>query len=912
MSRAQFEELVDNLSTLLMTVDFGTIDSLNLAHQQIETVIRFLEGNRRHDLTRSSQELLGAIGEATTRQRLTPATRATLTRQLEQLTQHWYDAAKTWQDHASPNPQLLHLSEVADPALLAEFIGNTRLTAVDLDATVDQIRAGSLDAIATLRRSIHTLKGESGMLGLDDLGRLLHATESYLETPAPCSERADQLLRVRDWVLCALTSYENGLLPGEPVQPLVAALTATSTHGDEVASASIPNTLSPRECVEAQHATLNPPSRPEPQPILDNAAPGASPHPNAPSGATNDAPPSLRVTSAPPESMRNSWDEEELELVIEFLHEGKETAGAIDQTLLEIEREGPDPEHVNKLFRAFHTLKGVASFLRLHQIVALTHTTETMLDLVRGGKVAAEAGLLDLVFDATTLLRSLLEAVAQSVGQRTPLAQVDGTRELIQRIEATIRGEVPPGSALPAQTGSRIGEILTDNGAVSKAQLNQALAKQQNTGRKLGEELVSEGAVPAKVVAQALRGQTTAAQQTAKAKDLVKVDLERVDSLVETIGELVIVESMVSNAPEIQSLPMHLRNYLGQFAKITRELQELGMCMRMVPLRTEFQKMARMVRDLTRRSNKQVRIELRGEQTEMDRSMVEQIADPLVHLIRNAVDHGVEPPTDRIAAGKPETATVILSASHEGGSIVIEIHDDGRGIDRERVVAKAVSQGLVAEDATLSDSQVYDLLFMPGFSTAAKVTEISGRGVGMDVVKRNIEAMRGRILTQSVKGRGTSFRLILPLTLAIIDGMVIRSGGDRFIVPTLNIVESLQPSQDMLFSVAGASEHVLVRGQSLPLIRLGNLLEVDNPEQDPTKALAVIVESLHSKVALLVDEVVMKHQVVIKTLGSELGVVDIFAGAAILSNGRVGLILNVDSLVATALSNRRESLTAVA
>jgi two-component system, chemotaxis family, sensor kinase CheA len=905
MSRAQFEELVDDLSALLLTVDFGTPKSLSEAQARVGAVLDLLEKNQRHDLAEPAKKLLATLSAAAGKRQLNAQARTSLSDQLERLTQTWYDAAKTWREPdavATGGAGRLQLSETADPALLAEFIANARLTGDDLETLIDKIRTGSSDATADLRRLIHTLKGESGMLGLDELARLLHATETYLETSATTWARADQLLRVRDWMLDALLAYEKGLLPEDPAQVLIEELTRIEPE-PAAQQASRATSVEPQSPSTGESAAGNG--------SLQQPARGAN---GNPTDAEAKHPPKVVsiAASAPPQIAPVTWDEQDLDLVGEFLHESKEATGAIDQTLLEIEHDGPDAERVNKLFRAFHTLKGVASFLRLDQIVELTHTAETMLDMVRSGKLAAETGVIDLVFDATTLLRSLLAAVETAVTTSTPLAQVSGTRQLVQRIQATIRGERPQGSLLPAAAGSRIGEILVENCAISEVQLDHALKLQKETGRKLGEELIVEGSVQAKVVAQALRGQNNVAAQPGKTKELLKVDLERVDNLVETIGELVIVESMVSNAPEIHSLPVHLRNYLGQFAKITRELQELGMYMRMVPLRSEFQKMARMVRDLTRRSHKQVRIELRGEQTEMDRSMVEQIADPLVHLIRNAVDHGVEPPADRVAQGKPETATIILSATHEGGSIVIEISDDGRGINREAVLAKAISQGLVSDGAILSDSQVYDLLFMPGFSTAAQVTEISGRGVGMDVVKRNIEAIRGRIMTQSAKGRGTSFRLILPLTLAIIDGMVIRCGSERFIVPTLNIVESLQPTREMLFSIAGTHEHVLVRGQSLPLMRLGDLLEVDAPERDPTKSLIIIVESMHSKVALLVDEVVMKHQVVIKTLGNELGVNQFFAGAAILSNGRVGLILNVESLVETALTNRTERVTAVA
>jgi two-component system chemotaxis sensor kinase CheA len=901
MSRAQFEELVDDLAALLMTVDFGNSESLSQAAVSLAKLTTFLNANGRADLVASAAKVLEALRNASAKRQVPPHTKKALISQLDRLTQTLYDTAKTWGTPATGSADCLQLSEAADPAFLAEFIANARLTGDDFEALTGQVRTGDAEATAKIRRMVHTLKGESGMLGLDELSRLLHATESYLENPAASWERADRLLAVRDWMLDALAQYEQGRIAKQSAQNLIDALSQTPDEGrgsptlmaapDTAFPSTAPQTIdeSPAEAPPAPHEV-----------------------PVAPANAVSQSAAAAKAELDAPVSARTAWDDQEVELVAEFLHESKESTGAIDQTLLEIEREGPDAERINRLFRAFHTIKGVASFLKLSQVVELTHTTETMLDMVRSGKLAAATGVIDLVFDATTLLRTLLAAVESALNTGTAVALCDGTQQLIASMQDTIHGDVPTGSVLPAQPGSRLGEILVENAAISEAQLQQALQHQRETGRKLGEELILEGTVPAKVVAQALRGQNNAVTTTAKAKDLVKVDLERVDSLVETIGELVIVESMVSNAPEIRSLPAHLRNYLGQFAKITRELQELGMCMRMVPLRSEFQKMARMVRDLTRRSNKQVRVDLRGEQTEMDRSMVEQIADPLVHLIRNAVDHGVESPSERAQKGKPETATIVLSASHEGGSIVIEISDDGRGINRDAVIAKALAQGLIADGANLSDNQVYELLFAPGFSTAAQVTEISGRGVGMDVVKRNIEAIRGRIITQSSRGRGTTFRLVLPLTLAIIDGMVIRCGLERFIVPTLNIIESLQPSPEMLFSVTGTHEHILVRGSSLPLIRLGNLLDVDAPERDPTKAIVIIVESMHSKVALLVDEVVMKHQVVIKTLGNELGVNQIFAGAAIMSNGRVGLILNVESLVEMALTNGSDNFTKVA
>jgi two-component system chemotaxis sensor kinase CheA len=383
-----------------------------------------------------------------------------------------------------------------------------------------------------------------------------------------------------------------------------------------------------------------------------------------------------------------------------------------------------------------------------------------------------------------------------------------------------------------------------------------------------------------------------------KLRETVKVDLDRVDSIVEMIGELIIVESMVVNVPEIAALPsLRVRNYLSQLTKISRDLQNIAMRMRMVPVQGVFQKMARMVRDLSRKTGKNVVLVQSGESAEMDRSMVERIEDPLVHMIRNSVDHGIEPHVDdRTSTGKTAQATIKLSAFHEGGSIVIEIADDGRGLNREAILKKARAQGLVREGENPSDAEVWGLIFLPGFSTAKEVTEISGRGVGMDVVKRNIESMRGRVTVTSTPGKGTTFRLILPLTLAIIEGMLVACGSERYIVPSLSIVESLKPTESMVHAFADRGELVNVRGEMLPLVRLQRLLGVGGEERAATEALIVVVETMGRRVGLLVDDVITQQQVVIKPLGEGLGDTEMLAGAAILSDGRVGLILNVDRI----------------
>jgi two-component system chemotaxis sensor kinase CheA len=326
-------------------------------------------------------------------------------------------------------------------------------------------------------------------------------------------------------------------------------------------------------------------------------------------------------------------------------------------------------------------------------------------------------------------------------------------------------------------------------------------------------------------------------------------------------------------------------------------LQELGTSIRMVPIAGTFQKMARLVRDLSRKSGKTIVFQTRGDETELDRAFVDKIADPLVHMIRNAVDHGIELPGERAATGKPPDAVIELRAFHEGGNIHVEIRDDGRGLNRDAIWNKALEKGLVQPDERLSESEIFNLIFLPGFSTAKVVTEVSGRGVGMDVVKRNIEELRGYVQIQSTLGKGTKFKIILPLTLALIDGMIVRVGRERYIFPVLNVVESLRPTAGMVISLIGKGEMLSLRNRQVPLFRLGKLFGIAGVEQDATKSLAVIVEHEGRQAGLLVDDLIGMQQTVIKSLGSGLGHNAGFSGGAIMADGRVGLIVDVSGVM---------------
>jgi two-component system chemotaxis sensor kinase CheA len=336
---------------------------------------------------------------------------------------------------------------------------------------------------------------------------------------------------------------------------------------------------------------------------------------------------------------------------------------------------------------------------------------------------------------------------------------------------------------------------------------------------------------------------------------------------------------------------------LGRLRGISAELQRSALALRMVPIRGAFQKMARLVRDLSGQVGKEIRLEIEGEETELDRTLVEELGDPLVHMIRNAADHGIEPPAARVAAGKPPQGTIRLRAFHKGGMVVIEVRDDGRGLDPVRLRVKAAERGLVSAQEPLSERETLELVFAPGLSTAASVTDLSGRGVGMDVVRRNIERLRGTIDIESAVGSGTTFTIALPLTLAIIEGLLVQVGAERFVVPTLSVRESFRPLPHMLSFVQGRGEMVSVRGRLVPLLRLADHLRIAAAVTDPTRGIVMVLEAGQDHRCLLVDALVGKQEVVVKTLGETFREQQDFAGAAILGDGRVGLVLDTTALV---------------
>lgn len=374
--------------------------------------------------------------------------------------------------------------------------------------------------------------------------------------------------------------------------------------------------------------------------------------------------------------------------------------------------------------------------------------------------------------------------------------------------------------------------------------------------------------------------------------ETVRVDRVRLDELINQIGELVIGASMVEQ--EILSIAggRGLESMSG-LGKIVRDLQEMSLGLRMVPIAATFQKMNRVIRDVAKKVGKQINFVTEGDDTELDKSVVDQISDPLVHMVRNSADHGIEPPDERVAAGKPAEGLVTLRAYQQGGNIYIELVDDGRGLNRKRILEKAVERGLVLPDASLSDVEICNLIFQPGFSTAKEVTDVSGRGVGMDVVRRNVEALQGSVGVKSIEGKGSTITVRLPLTLAILDGLLVRLTNEVFVIPLLSVIESICIKPHEIKRIVGVGEVITLRGEVVPLLRLHRLLNIDDSEANGDQGLLVIVEDQGRRLALKVDELLGQQQVVIKNLETNFRKVPGVAGATILGDGRVALILDV-------------------
>ncbi|HCG0887661.1 TPA: chemotaxis protein CheA [Pseudomonas aeruginosa] len=545
-----------------------------------------------------------------------------------------------------------------------------------------------------------------------------------------------------------------------------------------------------------------------------------------------------------------------------FFEETEEHLATLELLLIGLDLDRPDSETLHGIFRAAHSIKGSSGMFGFDDITAVTHELETLLDRIRCGQMHLRPDMISSFLEARDVLQRLLDA--HRSGRPDPGVPL---LETVERLRGWLRA--------PEQEAAEEGFGLFDGAPGSPA----------------------APSAPAQAVAATARGAVAPMRGDGESGS-IRVSVEKIDSLINLVGELVITQAMLGQLGEQLDPSRHerLQHALAQLEHNTRDLQESVMSIRMLPINFIFSRFPRLVRDTATRLGKQVELHLHGEHTELDKSVIEKLSDPLTHIVRNSIDHGIETPAERLAAGKPASGTVKLAASHQGGSVVVEVSDDGRGLSRPRILAKARERNLPVHDG-MSDAEVWQLVFMPGFSTAETVTELSGRGVGMDVVKRNIGAMGGRIDIDSAPGMGTRIGIRLPLTLAILDGLIVAVEAVNYVIPLTYIVESLQARSDDVRGLGGEDNAMIrVRGEYLPLFSLHELLRIGGEAPAPEQGIVVILESEGRSFALQVDELVGQQQVVIKSLEQNFRRVEGIAGATIMGDGSVALILDVDAL----------------
>jgi two-component system chemotaxis sensor kinase CheA len=816
-----------------------------------------------------------------------------------------------------------------DMSLMLEFVQEAREYIDEIEPTLIEINNGATDAgtvdselINSVFRLFHSMKGSAGFLSLTTVTSVTHEAETLLDKIR--NGKSSLTVQITATLCKALDLFremlvhieESGNDEGftEPAQAIIAVL-KKHVAGEPVddnelgglsatspaASTPIPIAASAdsqelsfemlanepvREPIAA--AELNFSSQTEPAPV-----PEAAPAEPQPVAETVDQP-ELTALQLSPE-MRHG-----------FVAEASEQLDAAEQALLLVLDENVDSEEPLKdSFRYIHSFKGNCGFMGLVHLEHLSHTMETLLDALRNGEIKPDeknAGkllsLLDVLRDAIKNLEEGGSGTIKDLNQHIrALNALMGQDAGNQVNPAGLPVSAPSAPNVSTPNLSASPEISTP-AAAQPAATHDVPAKQNipQTPLQASDVLPNDHDHPDHAAAKPAAG--AAGTATQKGKQDIRVDLHKLDILINLVGELVIAESMVTRCPAVSHVEDEYYNRAKhQLRRICDDLQDVAMSVRMIPLSATFRKMIRLVHDLATKSGKKIKLNLVGEETEVDKTVIEQIADPLVHIVRNSCDHGIELPEDRIKAGKPETGTITLEGKHEGGEVWIMITDNGRGLNREKIIAKAIEKGLVGSEAKdWSDDRVFKLVFEPGFSTADKVTDISGRGVGMDVVKRNIEKLNGRIDINSKTDQGSTFTLRIPLTLAIVDAMLVRVGEGKYMIPTLTIRESLVPTMNQVTVTPEGREILRLREEMVPIVRLYDVFGCKPGAEKLKDGILIVAEDSGRSFAFFVDEIIGQQQTVIKGLPDYIGEANGFSGCTILGDGTVSLIVDVGAV----------------
>jgi len=586
-------------------------------------------------------------------------------------------------------------------------------------------------------------------------------------------------------------------------------------------------------------------------------------------------------------------------LVQEYLTESRELIQKLDEGLVMLEGATDDHELINQLFRALHTIKGTSSFFGYEQLVAVAHAAEDVLNLVRKGDLKVTRELIDTLLVCADQIKSLLDDVEAGSSEKRE------TEPLIARLKSLLKPTEQPKDKPAAELTMRamapkLGDVLLSQGLLSFDDLQAALKEQGDTQDPLGKVLVRRGLVSEAQIEKALSAQS-AAREGKNSDTAMRVEVSKLDQLINLVGELVLERNRLlqlsRSCSDERSWSEHFADALSQstarLSLLTEEIQSASLKTRMVPISVVFRRFPRIVRDVARNLGKEVELKIDGENTELDKTVVEEIADPMVHLVRNALDHGIEKPEIRAEKGKPRCGSIQLDARQEGDHIIISIQDDGAGIDPARISAKAIEKGLVTPERlkTMSKTEILEMIFLPGFSTAEKVTDISGRGVGMDVVRSNIKKLNGAVEMDSHIGLGSTITLKLPLTLAILPVLLVKESGNAYGLPLRSVLETLRIDRRDIHLVEG-QEVVQLQDRVLPLVRLNRVLNTGTASENSDLMRVVILSVGERRMAVLVDEFIGQEQTVVKPLGSYLRRVPGLAGASISGDGRVRLVLD--------------------
>lgn len=624
---------------------------------------------------------------------------------------------------------------------------------------------------------------------------------------------------------------------------------------------------------------------------------------------------------------------EDADLYKEFISESCDHLRETETNLLGLEGNPDDMGVLNNIFRAVHSIKGSAGFMVLDKIQCLSHELETALDNARNGRLRIGKDATDILLEAIDTVGKLMDRLAIRMFRVTGIecerlgkydseddinidVSVNNVRSIVglgvdESAEEGVDtvGDDAGDGGMSADAGGEdngyddgavaaglttLDDILRKDGLVTREQFE--VAREAGAGETLAIDGVAENAAEDEQDGVAVA--KPAARSGEFVQPVLKVDVAKLDALFDMVGELVVTHSLVNEemAGTLGRGDNSVNQNLLRLGKIVHDIQEQTMSLRMVPLKQTFQRMTRLVRTLASNAGKNVRLDVSGAETELDKGVIEKIADPLVHILRNSVDHGIESAADRKTKNKPEEGTISLNAFHRGGNIVIEVGDDGAGLSKSRICKKAIEKGILREFTSLSEEQVFNLIFAPGFSTADKVTNVSGRGVGMDVVKRNIESLHGNVDIVSGEGEGTTFTIRLPLTLAVIDGIVVRVGNVRYIIPIITVEKSIRPEKEMLSTIRKQEEVLNIREEIIPLARLHEIFALNADSEDLMDSIVVIVQAINCKFGIMADALLGQQQVVIKGLGGRFKRCKGISGAAIMGNGEVGLIIDVNGI----------------